>query len=562
MISFFLEQNLNSLKRFKEHWPNVFLFFILLTLLGTYKICAQNINGEKILVGRESITIINFPDKVLNINFSDDAAYDYYVPKRREEKSISLQFNKSQQTAPNTNLLVNEGGRSHMFRVVFDSTYDINDDTRPPLWYDHSSLKELKAFVQNQQQLMAKGNSDADMALIDKEQERQRMEDMDKRKAEVAKAQQRQTEETAMKEESAKKQNKAAVEQQKEQEAALAKAKREVDEKEKQIELAKQKEIAEQKEATHKAKMESEALAKQRAADELRIKKLKEQQKKDELEKAQADADERAKLQQEAVAKQKIADEEKKKKAAEALAKKEADKKAAQEKLAELEALHKQQLAEKAYSEIGLWQRYGKQGIDVYNYPAGQMAMVNADFFIIADTLRNFRISDSLINSDIPDKVNVRAGVEINGGVRVTLENIAFKDVHTYYKVKIENTTKEDFLLGKTYMYWYDQKEQAKMIIKCSYLTYIKFYPIIRPHTTQYIVFATRSPNVIPDESLVLFIEDRRKEKGSTSIVIPGNDYIKELAKVQASLRKKSGEVDAEKFSEDKKPVQPSKRKR
>ena len=148
------------------------------------------------------------------------------------------------------------------------------------------------------------------------------------------------------------------------------------------------------------------------------------------------------------------------------------------------------------------------------------MAMVNADFFIVADTLRNFRISDSLIRTDARDKLNIPASSVINSGVKMTLETIAFKDVHTYYKVKIENNTDEDFLLGKTYMYWYDEREQAKMIIKCSYLTYINFYPIIRPHTTQYIVFATRSPNVVKNESLVLFIDERRKEKGSASIVI------------------------------------------
>ncbi|MCH5688625.1 hypothetical protein LWM68_32870 [Niabella sp. W65] len=86
-------------------WIVLILFFIS----SGWQAQTQNINGERILVGRESITVINFPDKVLNINFSDDAAYDYYIPKRREERSISLQFNKEQATGPNTGLLVNEG---------------------------------------------------------------------------------------------------------------------------------------------------------------------------------------------------------------------------------------------------------------------------------------------------------------------------------------------------------------------------------------------------------------------------------------------------------------------
>ncbi|MCH5597560.1 hypothetical protein [Niabella ginsengisoli] len=192
------------------------------------------------------------------------------------------------------------------------------------------------------------------------------------------------------------------------------------------------------------------------------------------------------------------------------------------------------------------------------------MAMVNADFFIAADTLRNFKIADSLINTSSSDILNITADKILNGGVKVTLENIAFKDVHTYYKVKIENNTKEDFLLGKTYMYWYDKQDQAKMIIKCSYLTYINFYPIIKPGTSQYIVFATRSPNVIESESLVLFIEERRKEKGVAGIVIGGKNYIDELAKVQTSVRSSvdSKAVKQTKPQEDEKPNKKSRRKK
>ncbi len=162
----------------KIHIPLV----LLLIFLGS-TCFAQNINGEKIIVGKESITVINFPDKVVNINFSDDAAYEYYIPKRREEKSISIQFNKEKKTGPNTNLLVNEGGRSHMFRLIFDSTYNINDDSRPPLWYDHSNLKALKAFVQKQKEL--EKLSEDQRAAAQKQQEAEAAE---QRKQEVAEA--------------------------------------------------------------------------------------------------------------------------------------------------------------------------------------------------------------------------------------------------------------------------------------------------------------------------------------------------------------------------------------
>ncbi|WP_460686411.1 hypothetical protein, partial [Niabella aquatica] len=213
------------------------LLWVLITILPCV-LYAQNINGERILVGKESITIINFPDRVLNINFSDDGAYDYYIPKRREEKSISLQFNKEKENAPNTALLVNEGGRSHMFRIVFDSTYNINDDSRPPLWYDHSSLKELKAFVQRQKELIAKDNDEAAIARLDKEQEQERKREMDAKKAEAMVIQKKKEAEAVQKAKEAEKQQKQEEIKLKEETASLAKAKKDAEEKEKQLLIA------------------------------------------------------------------------------------------------------------------------------------------------------------------------------------------------------------------------------------------------------------------------------------------------------------------------------------
>jgi len=474
------------------------ILFISISIAGY----AQNINGEKIIVGKESITIINFPDKVLNISFADDKAYEYYIPKRREEKSISIQFNKEHETAPNTSMIVNEGGRSHMFRIVFDPTYNINDDSRPPLWYDHSNLKELRAFVQKQKQMMAKGSDETEM---DKEQESDRKKEIEAKKAEMVRAQQEKEKEAEERKRKVEEERRKEEERQKQEAEALAKAKREAEEKEKQFLLAKQKE-----EESRKA-----------------------------------------------------AEEEKQRKAAEELAKKEAERKSAQERLTQLEEERKRKEAEKAYSEVGLWQRYGKFGIDVYNYPPGQMAMVNTDFFIAADTLYHFRNADSLINTDIPDKLDIAADNLINKGVSITLENIVFKEIYTYYKLKVVNNTDEDFLLGKTYMYWYDANNQAKMLIKCSYLTYINFFPIISPGNTQYLVFATRSPNVVPDESLVLFIEDRRKEKGSATIVISGNVYTTEQAKVESKASGKDTDASLDvKEDVDKSPSSGTKKKK
>ncbi|MBO9595826.1 MAG: hypothetical protein J7599_23185 [Niabella sp.] len=490
---------------------------------------SQNINGEKIIVGRESITIINFPDKVVNINFSDEAAYDYYIPKRREERSISIQFNKDKASGPVTGLLVNEGGRSHMFRLLFDSTYDINDDSRPPLWYDHSSLKELKVFVKNQKDPAETTTGDE----LAKEKERQKKEAAARR--EEALAAQKKSEEAAVTKAPARAAEESASER-KQKEAELELARKEAKEKERQLQLAAEKEAAAQKAADEQARKEAAQLALQKEQDEKKQKELKEKQDAAALARAQKEAAEKEQRQQEQLAQKKKQEEEQRKKAADELARKEAARKEAQERLAKLEAENKKKEAEKAYSEGGIWQRYGKKGIDLYNFPRNQVPTVNSDFYVVRDTLRNFRISDSLIHTDVPGKLNIAADKPINKGVMIALENIVFKDVHTYYKLKIENNTDEDFLMGRTYMYWYDGAEQAKMMVKGSYLTYIGFFPFVRPKTTQYVVFVTRSPNVVNDESLVLFIDERRKEKGTASIVIPGAAYNKALGNVQVNV--------------------------
>ncbi|SDD98517.1 hypothetical protein [Niabella drilacis] len=503
-------------------------YFLIIGCCAFYCAAAnsQNINGEKIIVGRESITIINFPDKVVNINLSEESAYDYYIPKRREERSISIQFNKEKTSGPVTGLLVNEGGRSHMFRLLFDSTYDINDDSRPPLWYDHSDLKALKAFVKNQKE-PAEASAGDELA---KEKERQKQEAA-ARNAEALAAQKQA--ETAKAPAKGPEDNSVELQQKK---AALDLARKEAQEKERQLKQAEEKAAAEQRAADELARKEAAQLASQKEQDEKKQKELKDQQNAEALARAQKAAAEKEKQRQAQQALKKKQEEEHRKKAAEELALKEAARKEAQERLVQLEAENRKKEAEKAYSEAGLWQRYGKKGIDLYNFPRNQVPTVNSDFYVIRDTLRNFRISDSLLHTDIAGKLNIEADKPINKGVVVSLENIVFKDVHTYFKLRITNNTEEDFLMGRTYMYWYDAADRARMMVKGSYLTYIGFFPLVRPKTTQEVVFVTRSPNVINNESLVLFVDERRKEKGTASIVIPGAVYNRELAKVQTPV--------------------------
>lgn len=371
------------------------------------------------------------------------------------------------------------------------------------------------------------------------EEERKRIEAMLKEEDE----QKKKTEEQARLKEAADKKKaddlaKAKAEQERKDAEAAAKKKQE-EEKKLAEQLAKMKEADRLKaEAAAKAKAEqeqkeAEAAAKKKQEQE-RLKaeadakaeaKRKEEEKKkaDALAKAEAARKEQERLKLEAADKAKAEEERKQKEHEAALA-----------KLKQLEEEKEKQKQEKAYSRIGLWERYGSKGINIFDMPEKQPAYVNADFYLTSDTLRNYTNSQKLLQEKA--LMNIPSQKTVNGGVSIALENIMFSGPNAYFKVKISNKSKEDFLMGAALVRWYNADETYRKPLRLSYITYIQSFPILPPGQETYIVLVTRDANIQDSDMININIGERRKEKENLDIVFDGTVYNKERNKIEKKI--------------------------
>jgi len=371
------------------------------------------------------------------------------------------------------------------------------------------------------------------------EEERKRIEAMLKEEDE----QKKKTDEQARIKEAADKKKaddlaKAKAEQERKDAEAAAKKKAE-DEKKLAEQLAKMKEADRLKaEAAAKAKAEQErkdaeaAAKKKQEQDRLKAEadakaeaKRKEEEKKkaDALAKADAARKEQERLKLEAAAKAKAEEERKQKEHEAALA-----------KLKQLEEEKEKQKQEKAYSRIGLWERYGSKGINIFDMPEKQPAYVNADFYLTSDTLRNYTNSQKLLQEKA--LMNIPSQKTVNGGVSIALENIMFSGPNAYFKVKISNKSKDDFLMGAALVRWYNADETYRKPLRLSYITYIQSFPILPPGQETYIVLVTRDANIQDSDMININIGERRKEKENLDIVFDGTVYNKESNKIEKKI--------------------------
>lgn len=267
-----------------------------------------------------------------------------------------------------------------------------------------------------------------------------------------------------------------------------------------------------------------------RKADALAKLKAEETRKKEEaLAKLEAKRKEEEKRKLEAAAKAKLEEERKQKEHEEALA-----------KLRQLEEEKEKKRKERAYSRIGLWERYGSKGINVFDIPEKQFNIANADFFLARDTLRNYNTSIAILQQK--PVLNLTSDKIVNGGVSLVLESIVFEAPNAYFKIKITNKSKDDFLMGFTGLYWYNEDGTPKKWLYCSYITYIQGLPIVPPGGETRIVLVTRDANIPDSDMLNINMSDRRPEKEQLNIVFGADLYNKERMKIE---RKITGEQQA-----------------
>lgn len=280
-----------------------------------------------------------------------------------------------------------------------------------------------------------------------------------------------------------------------------------------------------QEEERKKADLQAQADAKRKAEEEKKQQEIARKKQEEDNRRAQAEAKrkEEERVLREAAEKAKVEEERRKKEHEEAVA-----------RLKALEEEKERQRQEKAYTRGGLWERYGSKGINIFDIPDKQPQYVNSDFYLTADTLRNYQYSMELLKA--PANLAIASQETVNGGVSMTLENIAFSGPNAYFKLHINNKSKEDFLMGAALVRWYNADETYRKPLRCSYVTFIQSFPIVRPGQDARIVVVIRDANIQDGDMLNINIGERRADRKNMDIVFDGKVYNKERMKIEKKL--------------------------
>lgn len=542
-----------------------YIYFVLVFCFYMQNTAAQNIVGYKILVAADAPAFIAFPSEVDNARWDNNEMNEYFKFSTRNENTMQISYNGKKDPPLNgTGFSVIQGKNTHIFTLVFKKDYDINKD--PVLYYDFSDKTKLKQAIElAQQQSGQQGTPGDQTALTSAQTTTTDKEAAKEEKARLAKQQQEEEQhrkELALQQQQKKKeldaQQKAeaakAAQTEKAKEAEIARAKAEAQRIEQEQQKAKEQEAALAKaNAAAEKKKQAEALQqkKEKEAEDKRLAQEAERQK--QLDKQEADkvkvaretaareeAERKriaAREEKERLAKEKQEQEETERQRKAALARQEAEdrQKAREEAEARLAAL--QQEKEDArrnarYTMAGLWNRYGKNGINLYEIPPEQNSYNNTDFYVAKDTLTNFENSNTFL-AESP-RLDIKA--ESSKGVTATLQSISFKGPIAYYRIQIQNNNTEDYLVGVNNLAWYNPDGSARRFLKCSYLTHIGFFPLVKPGETRDYIYATRAANITEDDHLVLTISERRPDEPSFKILFDGAVYLKELNRVAIPL--------------------------
>ena len=549
---------------------SVFIFFII--LCNNNFSHAQNIIGWRIMIGANAPAFLAFPTEVDNARWDNNEMNDFFKFSTRNENTMQISYNgKGEPPTSGTGFSVIQGKNTHIFTLIFKKEYDINKD--PVLFYDFSDKAKLKAAAEQAKKSAApaQANTDKDEPVVaantkaqeqeEKAEAQRRAKEEETRKKELAVAQQQRKKEIEV-------QQKAEAEKAKQAEKAreteIAKAKAEAIARDNEQKKAKAEEAAIAKanaEAERKKNEEATRLKREKEAEDKRLALASAQQK--EKEKQEKDRDKAAKdkaarelaeqKQQEAqaeklrLAQEKLERDEAERKRRAALAQQQAEAKriAKEEAQAKLAALEKErELAKRnaQYNIVGLWNRYGKKGINLYEIPHEQHNYNNTDFYVAKDTFQNYQNSQVFLAEE--PRLNISTPTKKD--VTLTLESISFKGPIAYYKVQVKNNGKDDYLVGVNKLAWYNPDGSAKLFLKASYITDIGFFPMVKPGETKSYVYATRAANINNDDHMVLYVNERRMEQPAFEISFDGSVYQKELARVEKPLGAKGKNGDKE----------------
>lgn len=509
-------------------------------LQGPQRLAAQNINGEKIQVASEALTVLKFNSEVKRYEFGERKGYTCLV--RDNDNSIVI---KTAEDNPGpTNLIVTEGKRTHYFIISFLPKIDINNTK---LYYDYSDLKALKKLVQDKESEPIafnpppKTEGKEEVSKKEKkrlEKEKQEQEEALRKQEEIAEQQRKADKEreiARLKKLQEEEDLKKTAKQQEEERLAAAKKKQEEEALLKR-EAAKKEQLAKEEEKLRKEKEKQDQLA--LAKEEARKKKEAEEQDKikriqDEKEAALAKQKEEARL---AAEQKKLAAEEKERKRLEAerekqlLVLKEKQRKE-DEKLQKIalqeEAKRKKEEQERArlaaienkteYTQAELWKKY--PNIVFGDPPEGQH--MAGEYYVPADTAENYRVSRELIT--MPPWLDQHSDTVNN--VSVTLQSMVFSGVNCYMRFLIRNQSKKDFLIGQMNLNW--RKDNISHdLFPC----YVTGYPVVLPGKNFTMVYVSRAVNAEETDIFTFTLKDRFK-KVALEIPVTGAMYNLEMSR-------------------------------
>lgn len=159
--------------------------------------------------------------------------------------------------------------------------------------------------------------------------------------------------------------------------------------------------------------------------------------------------------------------------------------------------------------------------INFAEIPPGQM--ITGEFFLPKDTLANNAVARDILNKDA--QMNRKS--DAVKGVTMVMEGISYSGVNTFYRIRVINKSKDDFLIGKMMISWWKKEGGNFYLIPC----YITEFPIVKPGEEATIVYGCRGVNATDKDDFLFSLKERRNEEQELQIYFTGGLYNKELQK-------------------------------
>lgn len=151
--------------------------------------------------------------------------------------------------------------------------------------------------------------------------------------------------------------------------------------------------------------------------------------------------------------------------------------------------------------------------------PPGQT--ITGEYFLPKDTLANNAVARNVINSDA--RIN-RKSDQVNGATMV-LEGITFSGVNSFYRIRIINKSKGDFLVGKMMVTWWKKEGGSFYLTPC----YITEFPVISAGEEAIVVYGCRGVNADDKDDFLFSLKERRNDEQELKLYYTGSLYNKEL---------------------------------